>query len=213
MVNFDERAGDWDNDPVKLERANRVAEGMRRQVSLNRELTALEYGCGTGLLSFALQDDLGQITLADSSPGMLAVLAQKISMAGIHNMTPLRLDLSTDPQPEERFDLIYTLMVLHHIPDTKKILRHFYDLLKKPGAVCIADLDQEHGSFHGQDFDGHKGFDRELLRHWLELTGFLNIRFESVYHMERAMDGHKKTFPLFLVCAEKTFKEGNASPG
>lgn len=40
-------------------------------------------GCGTGLLSFALQPFLGQITLADSSDGMLAVLRDKIAAQGV----------------------------------------------------------------------------------------------------------------------------------
>jgi ubiquinone/menaquinone biosynthesis C-methylase UbiE len=48
-------------------------------------------------LSFALQEDLGQITLADTSQGMLDVLSEKIAASGVTNMHPVRLDLSTDP--------------------------------------------------------------------------------------------------------------------
>ena len=58
MTNFDERAKDWDSDPKKVERARVVAEAIRAAIPLSKEITALEYGCGTGLLSFALQSDL-----------------------------------------------------------------------------------------------------------------------------------------------------------
>src|SRR5690349_11117165 len=115
MTNFDERAKDWDSDPGKVERARVVADSIRRAIPLSTKMKALEYGCGTGLLSFALQSDLGQITLADTSPGMLDVLKKKIADAGVMNMHPVRLDLTSDPLPSERYDLIYSLMVLHHI--------------------------------------------------------------------------------------------------
>ncbi len=105
MTNFDESAKDWDSDPKKVERARMVAEAIRNTISLSREMKALEYGCGTGLLSFALQPDLGGITLADTSQGMLDVLREKIAQSEVTNMHPTRLDLSSDPLPAERYDL------------------------------------------------------------------------------------------------------------
>src|SRR5512141_2347542 len=119
MTNFDERAKDWDSDPDKVERARAVAEAIRKAVPLSTEMNALEYGCGTGLLSFALQSDLGQITLADTSQGMLDVLTEKIHEAGVENMHPVKLDLATDPLPIVRYQLTYSLMTLHHIHDAK----------------------------------------------------------------------------------------------
>ena len=101
MTNFDERAKDWDSDPKKVERARVVADAIRKSIPLSNEMNALEYGCGTGLLSFALQSDLGQITLADTSQGMLDVLKEKIVASGMTNMHPVRLDLATDPIPAD----------------------------------------------------------------------------------------------------------------
>jgi len=132
MTNFDERAKDWDSDPMKVNRAKTVADAIRNAIPLTAKMSALEYGCGTGLLSFALQADLGQIILADTSLGMLDVLAGKISASGVTNMTPLRLDLSADSVPPQPFDLTYSLMTLHHIKDARGILKKFHALLK-PG--------------------------------------------------------------------------------
>jgi ubiquinone/menaquinone biosynthesis C-methylase UbiE len=203
MINFNERARDWDTDPAKVERARLVAAAMRSQLTLTPQMSALEYGCGTGLLSFALQDSLGKVCLADSSPGMLAVLSQKISASGLDNMTARLLDLVSDPLPEERYDLIYTLMTLHHVPDTGAILHSFHALLKSGGSVCIADLDQEDGSFHGADFEGHKGFNRQALQQALQKTGFQNIRFQTVTRVTRVVDKRPKNFPVFLCCADR----------
>ena len=81
MNEFDQKASQWDAKPVRVERAQAVAESIKARCPLSPHMTALEYGCGTGLLSFALQPYLGHITLADSSSGMLAVLRDKIAAA------------------------------------------------------------------------------------------------------------------------------------
>ena len=201
MADFDSRAKDWDAVPGRAERAQAVAAAIRAQVTLSQSMTALEYGCGTGLLSFALQAELGHITLADSSAGMLEVLMEKIAQGGITNMTPLRLDLAVDSLPAERFNLVYTLMTLHHIPDTGKILGSFHTLLQPGGILCISDLDKEDGSFHSHEaaFDGHNGFDRAELGVSLEQAGFTNICFSTCYTLIK----DERIYPLFLAVAEK----------
>jgi hypothetical protein len=79
MIDFGARAKDWDADPVKVERAQAVAEAIRAKVPLVATMTALEYGSGTGVVSFALQPFLGHIALADSSEGMLAVIEENLA--------------------------------------------------------------------------------------------------------------------------------------
>jgi ubiquinone/menaquinone biosynthesis C-methylase UbiE len=207
MTNFDERARDWDSDPKKVERARAVAEAIREAVPLSADMTALEYGCGTGLLSFALQEDLGQITLADTSQGMLDVLSEKIAVSGVTNMHPVRLDLSTDPLPAEKFHITYSLMVLHHVPDARGILGRFYDVLEPNGYLIVADLDKEDGSFHTDGTtDVHKGFERHQLQEWVEEIGFVNVQFSTAYDIKKEIDGREKVFPVFLMTAQKSVR-------
>jgi ubiquinone/menaquinone biosynthesis C-methylase UbiE len=204
MTNFDEEAKTWDASPLHVARANAVAAAIQNRLPLRPSMRAMEYGSGTGLLSFALRAGVGHITLADSSPGMLAVLTEKIAAHGADDtMRPLRLDLATDPTPNERFQLIYSLMTLHHISDTGKILRDFCTLLNPGGWLCIADLDQEDGSYHGPDFGGHAGFNREALAAEARQAGLGNIAFSTVFHMPKVVAGRKKDFPLFLMSAQK----------
>src|ERR1035437_8778978 len=117
MNEFDQKAKNWDDDPVRVSRARAVADAIRKHVPLTPDMSAMEYGCGTGLLSFELRGDIGPITMADSSDGMLLVLRDKIAALGAVNMNPVKLDLAVDRVPDDRFDLVYTLMTLHHIPD------------------------------------------------------------------------------------------------
>ncbi len=200
MTDFDARAKDWDSDPLKVERARVVAEAIRAALDLRPGLTALEYGCGTGLLSFFLRDDFASITLADTSVGMLEVLSDKIKAAQTATLHPVRLDLASDPLPADRFDVTYSLMVLHHIPDTDGILRKFRQILNPGGWLVVADLDQEDGSFHTDgSTDVHLGFGRNALQRRVEAAGFAEVNFSTAYTIPK----NGREYPVFLMTARR----------
>lgn len=201
MTNFDERAKDWDSDPKKVERARVLAEVIRTTLPLKPGMTALEYGCATGLLSFFLHDDFAHILLSDISDGMLDVLANKIVDSGISNMTPVRMDLTSGPAPLSRFDAIYSLLVLHHIPETDIVINRFHDLLNPGGWLVIADLDAEDGTFHTDGTtDVHLGFERGALQRQVEAAGFADVRFSTVFVIRK----NGRDYPIFMLVAKKT---------
>ncbi len=200
---FDDHATTWDSDPVKVARAVAVADAIRNRVTLGRQMRVLEYGCGTGLLGFALQPYFGAITLADSSVGMLATLHDKIAASCASNLRATKLDLVTDPLPVERYDLVCSLMTFHHIDDTARLLRKLFALMASPGHLCVADLDAEDGSFHGPGFTGHNGFDRGALTRDAQHAGFRNIEFSTVFHMSKPDSPGQTGFPVFLMMAQK----------
>jgi 2-polyprenyl-3-methyl-5-hydroxy-6-metoxy-1,4-benzoquinol methylase len=134
---------------------------------------------------------------------MLTVLTEKLAAQPMPHMRPLKLDLATDPPPDERYDLIYSLMTFHHIADTDKILADLFALLTPGGYLCIADLDSEDGSFHGPDFDGHKDFDRDDLGRKATHAGFRSVGFRTVFRMTKSVDQGQNEFPVFLMVARK----------
>ena len=198
MTDFDARAETWD-DPNKVKRAEEVAAAMRRAVPLNRSMRALEYGAGTGLLSFCLRDVLGPITLADSSPGMRAVAERKIVAAKAGGMRVIDLDLLRDPIPAERYDLIFSMMTLHHVPDVPRVLGACHALLSPGGWLCHADLDAEDGSFHGSEVPVHHGFERATLRFWLVAAGFTDVSVSDCCHIEH----RERSYSIFLAACRK----------
>jgi ubiquinone/menaquinone biosynthesis C-methylase UbiE len=202
-MSFDEKATRWDTDPKKIERAETVAAAIRRQVPLSPSTRTLEYGCGTGLLGFALQPAVGELVLADSSPGMLSVVEQKIAAGGFDQVRMLHLDLSAEPTPDEYFDLICSLMTLHHVDDYQGLLAAFWELLNSGGYLCVADLDVEDGSFHGSDFSGHQGFDRQKLAGVLTRIGFVDVNFTTVFEVVRGEEGALKGYPVFLMVCRR----------
>ncbi len=202
-AHFDSKARQWDENPLFRERGLKLAEAIRQAVPLRRDMNALDYGCGTGLLSFPLKDALGTILLADSSSGMLEVVAGKIAAQGVTGMAPMQLDLMVDPPPTQRFDLIVTAMTLHHVPDTDHILRIFHDLLQPGGYLCIADLDQEDGSFHGPEVDVHHGFDQADLSLRAAQAGFANLHFQTVFSIAKEHATGTRDYPVFLMTARR----------
>lgn len=203
-AHFDGKARQWDDNPLFRERGLKIAQAIRQAVPLRPNMSALDYGCGTGLLSFPLRDALGAMVLADSSSGMLDVVAEKIAAHDVTNMTPMKLDLLVAPTLAQKFDLIVTSMTLHHMPDTDQILKIFHDLLNPDGYLCIADLDKEDGSFHGPEVDVHPGFDRGDLSRRIVQAGFSDLQFQTVFRIAKEQPAGTRDYPVFLMTARRT---------
>jgi 2-polyprenyl-3-methyl-5-hydroxy-6-metoxy-1,4-benzoquinol methylase len=204
-MHFDDEAKTWDDDPKKLERAIIFAKEINDFIQPDQTLNALEFGCGTGLLSFQLKDAFKTITLADNSEGMIKVLGEKIVKEGVENFKPLHIDSLESDLIVNEYDVIYTLMTLHHIPDADNIVNVFNSILKRGGYLCIADLVKEDGSFHSDhdNFEGHNGFDRNELSVLLSNNGFNVEYYKICFEIVKEFDDKNNRYPLFLMICKK----------
>lgn len=203
-MSFDGYAKTWDTDK-RIKRAKVVAKEISNSINIDKKYSAMEFGCGTGLVSFNLYDKFKNITLIDSSKGMIDILNSKIEEYQVENMVPYHLDISNEEPLDMKFDVIYNSMVLHHIHDVKAIAKNFYELLNEDGYLCIVDLDEEDGSFHKNysDYDGHNGFNHEELKQLLSSAGFKDIEAHSFFYDEKIIDNEKIKYSLFLMKARK----------
>ncbi|MFK5958123.1 MAG: class I SAM-dependent methyltransferase [Lutibacter sp.] len=205
MKHFDKQAINWDKSPTKVERAEIFAKEIIKFIKPKSTDTALEFGCGTGLLSYQLKDAFKTITLADNSEGMIEVLKEKVKNKSLNNFKPLLVDLLKEDLDIGTFNVIYSLMTVHHILDLNKVANIFHSLLKTDGYLCIADLVQEDGSFHTNhpNFDGHNGFDKEKLSHLLINNGFSIEYYTISYVIEKELEDNIRKYPLFLMICKK----------
>lgn len=203
MNEFDIKAGTWDDDPMKLKRAEAVASGIMEIIPPQADITVLEFGAGTGLTSFILKNHVKEITMMDNSTEMVRIANEKIIASGSANLKAIQFDLEKEEWTGEKFDIILTQMVLHHIPDYMGIIRKFRDMLNPGAYIAVADLYTEDGSFHGDDFRGHKGFDIEKLSSEIRLLNFEIIHTGTCFSIRKeTKDNEMKQFDLFLMIAK-----------
>jgi ubiquinone/menaquinone biosynthesis C-methylase UbiE len=203
-MDFNAEALNWDNER-RAKRAKIIAEEISKTVQIESHYNALEFGCGTGLVSFNLYNKFESITLFDTSKGMIDVLNQKIQNSCVKNMTALYSDINKETPMIGKFDVIYTSMALHHIKDTETTLRNLFTLLKNGGHLCIVELTEDDGTFHKleEGFDGHNGFNQIYLKGLLGDVGFHDVASNVFYNGEKIIDGQNVKYSLFLMVGEK----------
>ena len=199
MNEFDDRAREWDKDKMHTERSVAIAAELEKMIPLNHSMKALEYGAGTGILSFLLKDCFSEITLMDNSQEMIKVCIEKAEYHKTKNINTLWFDMEHQVF-DGKFDVIYNQMVLHHVNDYAGIIHTFYSLLNPEGYLAIADLFQEDGSFHGPDAKVHLGFDPQKLTVILKDAGFKNIDYQTCYVIKRESGA---SYPVFLLVGNK----------
>jgi len=107
-ANFDSRAAEWDDNLLRAALAKGIAAAIRESVPLAKTMSAMEFGCGTGLISREVFPMVGTIKAIDMSPGMIGQLQKRITENGLQNITARCLDIFTDP-PNEFYGKIMSL--------------------------------------------------------------------------------------------------------
>ena len=205
---FDSKAAEWDASAVRAALADAVSRAIIAHMPVSRPSRALEFGCGTGLVTLRVAPGCGMLVAADTSREMLKVLNEKIASAHVTNVSPLQLDLTAPDAAshlDSTFDFVFSSMVLHHIPDTAAFLVQLNGHMSPGATLAIADLDAEDGLFHDDLTEKvHFGFERAALAGMLENAGFENVSFITAHVVEkRNREGRPASYPIFLVTAVK----------
>ncbi len=203
MNDFDQKAGQWDKNPSNLDRTATVAGEMVQRLRFTPGMRALEFGAGTGLLSFILKDRFDRITLMDTSAGMLGIAREKLASDDQGKINTLLFDLEKEDYAGDPFDIIFTQMVMHHMKDVPAIVGKFYEMTAPGGVIAIADLHAEDGSFHDGSTDVHHGFDPAALSSLLEETGFTGIQCSTCFVIRKEAAAGTREYPVFLLTAVK----------
>jgi 2-polyprenyl-3-methyl-5-hydroxy-6-metoxy-1,4-benzoquinol methylase len=196
---FDTAAATWDEKPQRVRLGREVAAAMAAALPLSREWDAMDFGCGTGLVTLNLAPLLGSILGVDSSANMVEQLGAKAAKQGCANVRAVRLDLEHGELPDSRYHLITCSMTMHHIPDPLPLLESLRSLLRPAGYIAISDLEAEDGSFHGDPVGVfHNGFGHEQFRGLLRQAGFSGITISTVARVTRG----ERSYPVFLAIAQ-----------
>lgn len=196
---FNAAALHWDEEPRRIKLAGEIASAIQEHIHLSKEWDALDFGCGTGLVTLQLAPVLRSITGVDSSPGMLDRLTAKIQQAGFSNVHTDLCEMTSGELPSGRYHLITSAMTLHHIEKIEPLLLSLKTLLHQGGWIALADFESEGGSFH-DDPTGvfHHGFSAEELSTMLETTGFSSVSVATATNVVKG----DRSFPVLLATAQ-----------
>ena len=221
---FNKEAAAWDSRPFVHEASQGAADAILRKIKA-RQISpqqVLEIGCGTGILSFLIAPHVQRVVAVDAAQGMIEVLQQKLQKKpdAPKNIVPVAV-LLEDPEDvclppadpaspcgqRQKFDLITSHLVLHHIPDLKSVLETMFGCLTSGGRVMLTDF-QDFGAeakrFHpasklgGVERHGIRVRDMTAL---MSEVGFLAVEVKPEWTMSKRVEkfdgefGHSGSAP------------------
>jgi len=186
-------------------------------------------------LSFLIANHVDQVVAVDAAEGMIDVLKRKLLQEGAPvNVKPLCLLLEdpedsglppadqSDPNGErQKFDLITSHLVLHHIPDLEPVLSTMFGCLAAGGRTMLTDFQDfgpEAKRFHAASKMAgvaRHGINVEEMTELMHKVGFVNVECRPEWTMTKTIEkfdgefgnagkpgegqGEKLDFP-FLIC-------------
>ncbi|WP_309500282.1 class I SAM-dependent methyltransferase [Sulfurovum sp.] len=193
---FSHKSKTWDMNSTTVQNAQSIAKLIVNNIELNKSMEIVDFGAGTGLLSYFIAPYVKKIVAIDNSPSMLLEFENKCNDFSCETEV-LEKDLSTDTL-DRKFDGIISSMTFHHLEDTAALLSKLYAMLNDKGFIAIADLDSEDGSFHSDAMGVfHYGFDRHQLARFAQEAGFKNITFS----LANIISKPHAEFTVFLMTA------------
>jgi 2-polyprenyl-6-hydroxyphenyl methylase/3-demethylubiquinone-9 3-methyltransferase len=139
----------WDaNGPQKaLHALNPVRLGYVAQRAPLVGVSALDVGCGGGLLSEALAKAGAQVTAIDLAPNLLKVARLHGLESGIKvGYRQVTVEVLADELPAS-FDVITCMEMLEHVPDPAAIVAACARLLKPGGRLFLSTLNRTPAAF------------------------------------------------------------------
>ena len=202
---FDAEARTWDDNPLRRELGEALGKAIAAALPLKPSDTVLDYGAGTGLISLALCRKAARVLAADSSRGMLEVLAGKAKTAGMTNIETVWLDLEDPAAAPPTVDAIASSLTLHHVREVARLAGIFFAMLRPGGHIALADLSTEAGDFHADNTGVHHfGFAADWLRETFAAAGFADVHTTIAYTVRKQVaSGEAKDFPILLLAAVK----------
>jgi len=195
---FEDKAADWDSRPVPQQISEGVYAAIEAAVELLPTLTVMDFGAGTGLVSNRIAPNVERVLAVDLSAAMLEQLSKKQELQG--KVEIFCQDILETPLGRT-VDLVVSAMAMHHVEDTRALLRSLFEHLAPGGRVALADLDKEKGDFHPPETEGvyHAGFERAALAELLQEVGFIAPHFATACEVTK----EDRRYPIFLVTASK----------
>lgn len=146
--------GNQDGEIARLQVQAAFFEPLTKQTLLNaglkKGMRCIDIGCGSGSVTRFMADTVGEdgyVVGVDIDNRYLEYCSRSISsrqknIEFVHDdICKSRLDT------EERFDIVYSRFMFHHLTNKREAVRSMKRMAKKGGSILIQDLDHAPGSW------------------------------------------------------------------
>ena len=145
--------GNRDSEIARLEMQATLFEFITKQTLLNaglkKGMSCIDIGCGSGSVTRLMAKIVGQtgrVVGVDIDNRYLQYCNR--SVTGRQNVEFIQDDIcQTRLDSKERFDIVYSRFMFHHLTNGREAVRSMKRLAKKGGTVMIQDLDHGPGSW------------------------------------------------------------------
>lgn len=126
----------------------RFVERVLNTVQIPLNARVLDAGCGTGRLGRVVKSRCpdAEVIGLDADPRILAIARRKAARDDL-DVKFFEGLVEAIPFPDESFDLVFSVLVLHHLPEEAKeqACREMFRVLRPGGRAIVADYGPPHG--------------------------------------------------------------------
>ncbi|WNC15824.1 class I SAM-dependent methyltransferase [Brevibacillus brevis] len=194
---FEAMASGYDTSE-RIEIAKITANAIREFIENGKDKSAIDFGCGTGLVGLNLLHEFRDLVFLDTSPKMLEQIKQKIADANIRNADTVCFDFETGFRSDIHADYVFMVQVLLHIKDVELVLSRLYEVLNPGGHLLIVDFDKNEKVTTDKV---HNGFDQGNLAELMATIGFREITSKTIYNGSKLFMNQDAS--LFIMDAKK----------
>ncbi|MDF2653741.1 MAG: Methyltransferase type 12 [Bacillota bacterium] len=182
----------------RIEIAKMISNAIREYITDGKNKSAIDFGCGTGLVGIELINEFKSVLFLDTAQSMLDQITQKIAVSEIKNADILCFDFETGIRSDLHADYIFMAQVLLHIKEIQPVLSRLYEVLNPEGHLLIVDFDKNEAI---ESDLVHNGFNQTELSERLSEIGYRKIQSKTFYSGEKIFMG--KDASLFILDAQK----------
>jgi ArsR family transcriptional regulator len=174
---FSSSAGQWDRLREDLFGPTSHLQALIGLLDPN--LVVGDLGCGTGTVTQCLSQFSQRIIAVDASKEMLE--AARENLGGQQHIEFRQGALEKLPIETGELDVALMMLVLHHLPEPRRVIAEAARALKPGGRVLIFDMLPHEREEYRQTM-GHVwlGFNEREMTQWLQAAGFKEIRWRAL---------------------------------
>lgn len=138
----------------------------------------VDVGTGSGALLPLLAGCGAEVTAVDHSATLLERARRRCLAAGAKGIRFQQADARALPFPDGRFDVAYTSMVLHHLPQPQEAVTELARVVRPGGRVVVVEFSRHNLGWMREEL-AHRwlGFARDDLEGWLTGAGLTTVRW------------------------------------